>query len=68
MKHLFGESHPNTLTVMHNLGVVLFEQTKLIEAKEVLEDCINIKLSIYDENHPEVLATKKELTKVLLNS
>jgi len=32
LKHLFGESHLNTLTVMHSLGVVLFEQNILIEA------------------------------------
>ncbi len=61
---MLGEEHPNTLTSMNNLAVVLYESNNLEDALRLLRKCLLGRRKVLGENHPDTLATAESLMRV----
>jgi hypothetical protein len=61
MVRVLGEEHPDTLTTMKNLGVLLFEAGDLESAIPLLRESLAGRRKILGENHPDTIATAELL-------
>jgi serine/threonine protein kinase/Flp pilus assembly protein TadD len=53
-REVLGERHPQTATLMHNLGWSLFCLGRRDEALPLLRAALEIRLELFDETHPHV--------------
>ena len=59
-----GESHPETLTVMNQLGIIYDYQKKFIEAEQTFEKCLILRTKQLGNTNIETLNTMNRLVLV----
>ncbi|GIY69973.1 hypothetical protein CEXT_708681 [Caerostris extrusa] len=62
-----GELHEKTLQIKRDIGVVLLHKREFKKALEMLEDVLENFRRIYEESHPEFIATRVILVGALMN-
>jgi tetratricopeptide (TPR) repeat protein len=60
-----GKTHPETLTTMNNLALVLESQGKYTEAEAINRQTLKLKEEVLGKTHPETLTTMSNLATVL---
>ena len=65
MKKFLGVEHPNTLTSMNNLALVLNRQGKYEEAEEIHRQTLALRETVLGKEHPNTLGSMNNLALVL---
>lgn len=62
---VLGAEHPDTLTSMNDLGLVLRMQGQLFEAEQLYRQALSIQLPTLGKEHPDTLITLNNIANVL---
>ncbi len=54
-RHVLGDEHPDTLTSINNMGVLLSSQDKLAEAEPYLREVLETSRHVLGDEHPNTL-------------
>jgi tetratricopeptide (TPR) repeat protein len=65
LRQVLGEEHPDTLTSMHNLAMMLLAQGDLAGARRLHEHVLDARRRVLSENHPHRLASMHNLAQTL---
>ncbi|KAL2018281.1 hypothetical protein VTK56DRAFT_985 [Thermocarpiscus australiensis] len=64
-KKVLGKEHPDTLTSMNNLALVLRRQRKYKEAKQMHRQALQLREKVLGKEHPDMLSSMNDLALVL---
>eukprot|EP00955_Chlamydomonas_euryale_P078335 363132-Chlamydomonas_euryale.AAC.15 len=62
---ILGEEHPNTLTSMNNLAMLLKSNGKLKDAEPLCKKTLQGRVRVLGENHPNTLSALSNLASVI---
>ena len=65
IREVLGKTHPDTLTTMNNLALVLNRQGKYVEAEAMNRQTLEITEEVLGKTHPDTLTTMNNLALVL---
>jgi Tetratricopeptide repeat len=63
-RRTLGEEHPDTLTSMNSLALVLYGLGKLADARDLLAQTLAIRRRVLGEEHPDTLTSIDSLAHV----
>jgi non-specific serine/threonine protein kinase/serine/threonine-protein kinase len=64
-RELLGHDHPDTLTSIHNLGLLLQDQGKLEEAESHLREALEGQRRVLGDDHPHTLVSISDMGRLL---